>query len=340
MVANRRVEVDGVEVLGLNGRGIAINPDTQLPYVAVVASMMAVELSRPLLPFLVSNDLFEAVGELSPAPPVQVDLSADEDPYDGRTWRVHCVDESMATALLDRAAWEWLEQQGRRSALTLWIDGRHVVASQPMSRADRVARRLVGFHQLVERRLASGELDAWAVDPPYPEVTNHSVGVFDPLYVRDGGWSFTPVDRELLFFLWKIRPASQYGGMFRGEVDDTSFVGLDEAGLACVVMLPLERAVPDHVHFARRPLVRRDTVTTEWLDFNDDFTVRSSDERVGHQVTSPRLMEYLYDHRVHRLDVKGDWIFVRLRRPTAEKVRQAVRVMAGARELLPRHGVG
>ncbi|GAB2493320.1 hypothetical protein GCM10027030_28220 [Luteococcus sediminum] len=69
VVANRRVEVDGVEVLGLNGRGIAINPDTQLPYVAVVASMMAVELSRPLLPFLVGNDLFEAVGELTPAPP-------------------------------------------------------------------------------------------------------------------------------------------------------------------------------------------------------------------------------------------------------------------------------
>lgn len=208
VVANRRAEVDGVEVLGLDGRGIAINPDTQLPYVGVVASMMAVELSRPLLPFLVSNDLFEAVGKLSPAPPVQVDLPADEDPYDGRTWRVHCVDEAMATALLDPTVWDWLEREGRRSALTLWIDGRHVVASQPMSRADRVARRLVGFHRLVERRLASGELDAWAVDPPYPEVTNHSVGEFDPQYVRDGGWSFTPVERELLFFLWKIRPAS------------------------------------------------------------------------------------------------------------------------------------
>ncbi|GAB2493325.1 hypothetical protein GCM10027030_28230 [Luteococcus sediminum] len=246
----------------------------------------------------------------------------------------------MATALLDPGAWEWLEQQGRRSALTLGIDGRHVVASQPMSRADRVARRLVGFHQLVERRLASGELDAWAVDPPYPEVTTHAIGEFDPQYVLDGGWRFTPVDREVLFFLWKIRPASQYWGMFRGEVDGTRFVGVDEAGLACVVMLPLQRPVPDRVHFARRPLVKRGTVTTEWLDFADDFAVRSSDERVGHEVTSPRLMEYLYDQRVHRLDVKGYWIFVRLRRPTAAKVRQAVRVMAGAKELLPRHGVG
>lgn len=153
------------------------------------------------------------------------------------------------------------------------------------------------------------------------------------------GWHVGPPGQEILFHLWDAWPNTMVGRQVTGTVDGVGFVALETA-TGGVVLVPTLRPVPDHVHYARKPLVDRGNVHTEWLDFDDDFEVRAGNQQVGHGVTTPRLMAYLHDNRVRRLDVKHRWVQARVKKFNAEQIEEMVPILAGSRDLLPRHDLG
>lgn len=302
----------------------------------VLAWFLACELTVPLMPMLVGEDFFHPISEVTGCPQMDLPVPAEDDPYDGRLWRVFAAEPRFAKALLDDELWAWLvEHTSKRDPLTVWIDGRRVMTGFSVSsrRNNERAATLRAFNTLVQERLDLGLLDDFVTpEPILPDK------VLPSEFVRRG-WHVGPPGQEILFHLWDAWPNTMVGRQVTGTVDGVGFVALETA-TGGVVLVPTLRPVPDHVHYARKPLVDRGNVHTEWLDFDDDFEVRAGNQQVGHGVTTPRLMAYLHDNRVRRLDVKHRWVQARVKKLNAEQIEEMVPILAGSRDLLPRHDLG
>lgn len=308
-----------------------------------VHSYCVVPLARPLPLLHVGNDLFDDPKRYVACGPVPVPTPADLDPHDGKTWRVHAASADYARAVLTTDAWDLLAAVGDRSRFGWWIDGSHLVAAGNHPAVDDLVR----FAALVDELAATGALDRWPTGP-------------DPSALPDLGlwpgtdWQVSAPSRLVLLWLQDQWPMRSYDLEVTGTVDGGPFTAVRRSiGLsgppyalaerrgnldAGVVMVPLQHAVPDHVHVARRRLPGGG-IGTEWLDFDDDYRVRARDERIGHEVTTPRLMEFLYDHRVRQLAVRGSWVYTSTKPFTTDRITALVRVLSEARDLLPGYAI-
>lgn len=349
--AMRSIDCEGtlVEDCGVWG----VLPDKNNVLRAVVESRVLVaHLPRPLAPFLVTNDFMAQVSGTVDAPDATVPLPADTDPYDGRKWRVQAADADYATAILTPPMWQLLERIGQRRKFLFFVDGRTLAATAGIISGTKPqdACELAEVARLMREQIATGAMDRWVREPDLIPTEWYGKG---DCALR--GWQVTRVDRHTLFELWKFWPTTDFDLLVEGTLDGTRFRAVRHAvsGKALaeekwpldfdvprnlftgVVMVPLRHPVPSRVHYARRPVLNRSNVTTEWLDFADDFQVRSGDERVGHEVTTPLLMQYLYDQRVQQLEVRDGWLIARVARFAADDIEKVARTLLGARPHLP-----
>ena len=321
------------------------SPKTNVTRPMVAERLFATELPEPLAPFLVTNSLLSPASTSVPCGLVDVPTPPDRDRYDGRTWRVLAASAEYARAVLTDELWARLEDVDRRRTFCVWVDGRHVVGLAGRGQEAPLASLTLSLQD----QLASGRLQRWVQEPDLMPARSELAGTF-----RLTGWPAGTPEPELLVELGI--GLGMVDLMVQGTLDVGPFVALrvpvvgqtvvDEQLLPLdwepdhpgsgIVAVPLEHEVHDRVRYQRRPMVRLGNVSTEWLDFDADFSVRSQDLRIGHEVTTPLLMQYLHDHRVRHLTVQGRWMLATVARLRPDDIEAVARTLHGARPQLPR----
>lgn len=306
--------------------------------------LLMAHLPRPLAPLLVTNDFMGRVTDTVNAPDVAVELPVQDNAFDGKKWRVQAADVEFARAVLTPRMWEVLERIGARRKFLFFVDGPSLIAPVGLMSGARGkdARELGEVAGLLRDHLRSGILDRWIREPDLVPVDCFGKG---DCGLRGWGVSFPErgdFDR--------LVEGTLEGGQFRAYRFKVGRAAVQEQlwpldhevpakGFGGVVTVALDHPVPSRVHYARKPLVDLGNVTTEWLDFNDDFQVRSPDEQVGHEVTTPLLMQYLHDHRVRQMEVRDGQLLAGVARFAADDIEKVARTLMGARRHLPGYGV-
>ncbi|MGJ3508332.1 hypothetical protein [Enemella sp. A6] len=290
---------------------------------------LATRLSRGLTRFLVTDDYFSVLPRLLNLPRADVQLPADRDPYDGRVWAAH-GDAALIESALVGPVWELLDNRGPGPAMNLLTDGRWLLWF-PHDGAGRRrganADLLAAVADLLEAELQQGLLDPWTIDPAE--------------YL--GSWQGTDFQRiaalpSVLFYLWSIRSLDYLGEMITGHHAGVDFIAV--AGARPVVLVELAHRVPDHVRVLRSRLRAGGGIDTEWHEFNRDYLITAGHERIGHAVATPRLIQFLHDQGIDRIDVKGPWVSTLADRFEPADIRRTVERLAKIVDYLPSFPVG
>ncbi|NLT29497.1 MAG: hypothetical protein GXX86_03435 [Propionibacterium sp.] len=291
---------------------------------------LATRLSRGLERFLVTDDFFGVLPRVLGLPRADVRLPADRDRYDGRLWAAF-GDAGLIESALVGPVWELLDNRRSGPPLNLLTDGRWLLWLPHDGTSRRVLGRnadlLAAVADLLENELAQGLLDPWTI-----EEADH-LGSWQ----GTGFQRITPL-RSVLFYLWNIRPLDHGSEMITGHHAGVDFVAV--AGIRPAVLVELAHRVPDHVRLMRSRLASGRGIDTEWHEFNRDYLVTASHDRIGHAVATPRLIQYLHDESIDRIDVKGPWVSTHAERFEPAAIRRTVERLARVREYLPSFPIG